>query len=347
MTTRANRLTPRAKTNGPVAGVDTAPAGHLRAYVDAIDRLGYDVTALLERAGLRRADLDDPDAAIPYTAFEGVICGALAMRHFPNFGAHLAAVTPLGAWQLLDYLVATTDTVRGALEQLVRYAHIVNAPMTLRLAHEGDAVRLLVEPGTDCFMVQYETSIVLHHLRSETGGRLSAHYVSLMDQPEDRTDLERLFGCPVRAPATWSGIEFPNESLRLPLRRRDPVLRRVLESQADTTAPSVGDRSTIARVRTALASRLARVPAIDVIARQLAMAPRTLQRRLAEEGVTYQELVATSRREAAERLLSNATLAVGEIGYLLGFSEPSAFHRAFKRWHDVTPQEYRRVHQRP
>ena len=66
-----------------------------------------------------------------------------------------------------------------------------------------------------------------------------------------------------------------------------------------------------------------------------------------EEGVTYQELVATSRREAAERLLTNATLAVGEIGYLLGFSEPSAFHRAFKRWHDSTPQEYRRSHQRP
>jgi len=81
------------------------------------------------------------------------------------------------------------------------------------------------------------------------------------------------------------------------------------------------------------------------VARHLAIAPRTLQRRLAAKGVSYQQVVDDVRRDAAERLLADPSLAVSQIGYLLGFSEPSAFHRAFKRWHDVTPQEYRQTTQ--
>jgi AraC-like DNA-binding protein len=83
------------------------------------------------------------------------------------------------------------------------------------------------------------------------------------------------------------------------------------------------------------------VPPIGVVARQLAIAPRTLQRRLAAQGMSYQQLVDVVRREAAERLLTDASMSIGEIGYLLGFSEPSAFHRAFRRWHSLTPHDYR------
>jgi AraC-like DNA-binding protein len=72
------------------------------------------------------------------------------------------------------------------------------------------------------------------------------------------------------------------------------------------------------------------------------MARRTLQRRLAAEGVSYKALVDSVRPEAAERLLAYRSLAVTEVGHLLVFSEPSAFHRAFRRWLGVTPLEYRR-----
>ena len=99
-------------------------------------------------------------------------------------------------------------------------------------------------------------------------------------------------------------------------------------------------------VRSVVVTRLARgLPDVDAVARHLAIAPRTLQRRLAAKGVSYQQVVDDVRRDAAERLLADPSLAVSQIGYLLGFSEPSAFHRAFKRWHDVTPQEYRQTTQ--
>jgi AraC-like DNA-binding protein len=346
MTTDAKRLTSRAKNRQPNASADaTQPASSLRAFTDALDRLGYDVASLLANAGLRRSDLDDPDGSIPCTAFDQVIGSACGERRIPNLGARLAAVTPIGAFPLLDYLVVSADTVGGALDQLVRYFHLVDAPVMLSVVHDDGSARLVVERATNPFIEQYETSIAVHHLRAETERRLGVSFVALMHEPDDTRELERQLGCPVRVPSTWSGIEFSRGSLQLPLRRRDPALRRVLEGHAAsvvTRQPSHDDRTTFARVRAALASRLGRgVPSIDLVAKQLAIAPRTLQRRLAAEDLSYLQVVDIERREAAERLLVDASLAVGEIGYLLGFSEPSAFHRAFKRWHQMTPLEYR------
>jgi AraC-like DNA-binding protein len=95
-------------------------------------------------------------------------------------------------------------------------------------------------------------------------------------------------------------------------------------------------------VRRALGSRIASGETrMSSIARQLGMSERTLQRRLAEEGASYQELLEEVRKAAAGRYLEESPLAIGEIAYLLGYSEPAAFHRAFRRWHATTPEDFR------
>jgi len=76
----------------------------------------------------------------------------------------------------------------------------------------------------------------------------------------------------------------------------------------------------------------------------LATSARSLQRKLAAAGTSFQELLDTTRRDAAARYLEDRTLSVGEVAYLLGYSEPAAFHRAFKRWNGITPLEFRRQH---
>jgi AraC-like DNA-binding protein len=231
----------------------------------------------------------------------------------------------------------------------VRYIQITSAPFTFATVEDEELVRLLVgserDAGATRFIAEYEASLVIHHLRAETKGRVRVAYVSLMHKPDDHRDLERLLACPVRAPSTWNGVAFPRDTMRVPLRRRDPALRRVLEGHAAdvvSRAPAIDDQSIAKRVHAVITSRLGRgVPDIRVAARQLAMSRRSLQRRLADEGVSYVQIVEQARRMTAERLLADASLAVSEIGYLLGFSEPSAFHRAFKRWYHMTPQEYR------
>jgi AraC-like DNA-binding protein len=80
---------------------------------------------------------------------------------------------------------------------------------------------------------------------------------------------------------------------------------------------------------------------LAVVARRLAMTPRTLQRRLAEAGSSFDALRDTARKHAAESYLAETELSIAEVAFVLGFSEPTAFHRAFKRWHKVTPQAFR------
>jgi AraC-like DNA-binding protein len=85
---------------------------------------------------------------------------------------------------------------------------------------------------------------------------------------------------------------------------------------------------------------------ISDIATKLAMTPRTLQRRLADEGTSFDKLRDLTRKSAAEAYLADPTLSIGEVTYLLGYAEPTAFHRAFKRWHGTTPQRFREKHRR-
>jgi AraC-like DNA-binding protein len=121
-------------------------------------------------------------------------------------------------------------------------------------------------------------------------------------------------------------------------------LRHVLEAQANDILARLPARAGLAlEVQRALAARVAGGDmGIDSLARQLAMSGRTLQRRLAAEGVSYQALLEDARKEAAERYISESILAIGEVAYLVGYSEPAAFHRAFKRWFGVTPEGFRR-----
>jgi AraC-like DNA-binding protein len=96
-------------------------------------------------------------------------------------------------------------------------------------------------------------------------------------------------------------------------------------------------------LRRVLASRVAGGDTrIQTVARQLAMSVRTLQRRLATEKLSYQDVLEEIRRQAAERYLSDSTLSAAEVGFLIGYSELAAFHRAFKRWRGMTPVQFRK-----
>ena len=153
----------------------------------------------------------------------------------------------------------------------------------------------------------------------------------------------RMIGCPIHKNASWSGFALSRETWQLSMRRRDPVLRKLLEQHANEIAAQVPAMDGVVRdVRRALASRFAKGEMqIQSVARALAISTRSLQRRLAAAGVTYQELLDQTRRETADRYLRVATFSIGEVAYLLGYSEAAAFHRAFKRWTGMGPQEFR------
>jgi AraC-like DNA-binding protein len=343
MTAHANSLTERDTPPAqPAARRWSMPANDVRAFINAYERLGYDAERLLASAGIPTADANDPDARVPAECLGRIIAAAQQQRLTPNMAMELARVTPLGAFPLLDYLVMTSDTVGAGIQHLARYYRLIGNPVVIEVKEGPDEIRVEMLSGAT-FSVEFLATLMVLHLRSETDGRFAPDSVNVSHKPDDAAAWESILGCPVHHTAPWNGLSVPRTSWSLPLRRRDPVLRQILEARADDVLSRLPARTGLAReVQRALASRVAGSDMrIEALARQLAMSPRTLQRRLAAEQVSYQELVDEARKEAAARYLGESTLAICEVAYLVGYSEPAPFHRAFKRWYGMTPERFR------
>jgi len=344
MAGRANSLTGRATT--PAGGVHlwSMPAHDVRTFVNGLERLGYDRPALLASAGLGDTHLDDADGWISCEAVGTIVSSAQRTRFTPNLGLELARITPLGAAPLLDYLVATSDTVGAGVRQLARYFRLVGNPVALEVHDEGEGdIRVEMGSGAAPFSYEYVASLMVLHFRGETDAHFAVTSISFQHTPDEVAVFERTLGCTVQAPSAWNGVSVPRDAWHLPLRRRDAVLRHVLESHADDIVARQPKRHGVALdVQRALAARVAvGNTKIGAVARDLAMSGRTLQRRLTAEGVSYQQLLDEARKEAAGRYISDPTVAICEIAYLAGYSEPAPFHRAFKRWYGVTPEVFR------
>jgi AraC-like DNA-binding protein len=355
MTPHAKSLTARATIARSRARTSPAPrpapsdadlvfsSQFVRPVVEALERSGLDAAALLARAGLPRTLLADPDGRVPCAQYGALL--TLAQQDLPHgsLALRLAQVTPIGAHALVDYLVLSSETVGEGLRRLSRYYRLVNATSPLVLHDHEDPIRVDVGAASLPFAAEYPIALTLLHLGRESEDRAVAQWVSFMHRPSDPAEFERALGCPVHVNAGWNGFALSRDVWRLPMRRRDPSLIRLLEPHAEAAVDGAATGATMRdSVRRAQARGLAAGDAtIEAVARTLAVSPRTLQRRLADEGTTFHRLLDDVRREAAERHLSDSALAIGEIAFVLGYSEPAAFHRAFRRWHRVTPQSFR------
>jgi len=321
------------------------PANDGRAFLDALGRLGYDMTDLRAAAGLQSSDFDDPDTRIPCTALDAFITRAQQQRFTPNMALELARVTPIGAYPLLDYLVLTSNTVGGGVAQLARYQRLIGNPVVLDIHEETNPVRVELTGTPAPFSIEYVVSLMVLHFRKETDGRFAPLEISFRHRPDDAAAFERVLGCRVLTGGDWNGMSTAADAWQLPLRRGDPVLRCVLEARAEDVLARLPSRTGLAQqVQRVLTARVAGGDTrIESVARELATSGRTLQRRLSSEGVSYQELLDDARREAAERYIRESTLAIGEIAYLVGYAEPAPFHRAFKRWFGTTPEEFQKA----
>jgi AraC-like DNA-binding protein len=326
-----------------VEGTPNFPINDLKVFLAGFARLGYKPEALLARAGLSDLEMEDPDVYIPCDRFGTVIGCAMRERPLKNVGVKIAAETPIGSFPLLDYLAVTSNTVGEAVKQLTHYFRIVVTPITLEVREDESPIRWVIR-APSAISVEFSVALDIFHLRAETEGRFRAEWLSFSHEPDDAAEIERMLGCPVRTRAQWNGIAISREAWDLPLRRRDPILRSLLEQQANEIIARIpNEDETSMEVRRLLAKRIVGGDTrIESVARELATTVRTLQRRLEEAGCSYQDLLEQTRRDAAEKYLSDRSLPIAEVAFLLGYSEPSAFHRAFKRWKKVTPQAFRK-----
>lgn len=249
----------------------------------------------------------------------------------------------------LGLSMKTAGTVGDALQRLVRYILVLTDTLEYELVEEdgGRRIVLLGRPhhrrgarlANECAL-----GAITSFVRAAVGSRVAPAAVSFRHAwPGSDAPHQAFFGCPVRFGAQWDAVHLDDRLLATRTRLADEGLSTYLLHQLDDLHRQRGERSLVAQVRSAVTDSLPDgLPSRAAVARRLALSERTLHRRLAEEGVSFQQLANTARREAAEALLADDRHTLTDVAYLTGFADQSAFTRAFKRWTGLTPQAHRR-----
>ncbi|MGH9862604.1 MAG: AraC family transcriptional regulator [Candidatus Acidiferrales bacterium] len=255
---------------------------------------------------------------------------------------------PVGAYRVYDFLMMASSTVGDCFRRMVAYYPLVNEALRFRVQmnNKGAQVELHSPAGSARIprpYVEFIFSLVLRRLRHMTGQEPPLREVDFaFAAPANIGPYHRRFAAPVRFGQTTNQIVFAREVLRLHLLQGDTELAEVLEEHAQRLMHRVpGEDQFPVAVRAAVEDALTSGAAeLSSVSRALGMSPRSLQRRLAENGLTYREVFDEVQWERCRKLLAERGMPLQEVSFALGFSEPSAFHRAFRRWSGMTPQEY-------
>jgi AraC-like DNA-binding protein len=246
--------------------------------------------------------------------------------------------------------VLNSPTIAAALDNTIRYMKVHNAAAEVTVATEGprtylrqSLIGLPVEGARQ--QSEYGLAVALNTIRMMVGSRWVPLEVQFAHQPPRQTSEHlRVFGAPVSFAAPTNAMVFDPEFVERQVPSADerlyPIMRRYLD-QVLQEMPRETDE--LASVRRAVGEIMREGdPKLADVARKVALSPRTLQRRLKEQGLDFKGLVDDTRRRFSLNYLKDPQHTLTEIAYLLGYSEVSAFNRAFKRWTGTTPVSYRR-----
>jgi len=329
------------------ATVSAGYAGNLVHYAVAH---GIDRAALIAQSGLDAAAFDDPDNRIPLEDYKALMRAAKAMTGDAALALHLGATQDFKEISVVGLICYAAPTMGEALMELNRYARLA---AEVEFPAEGgrfqiqprDGALWLVDTRSDPEDFPEMTESTWSRFISETARHFpDAPFAKAVHVPHERPVQADVYTQVLKVPVTFASplnaIEIDASWLSLPLHNPNRYVFGVLSEHADRLLADLqAAKSVRAQVEAHLIPMLHKGDmGMEQLARALGLSRPTLYRRLREEGVTYEALVDDLRRRMALHYLEGGKTSVSETAYLVGFSDPSSFSRAFKRWTGASPR---------
>jgi AraC-like DNA-binding protein len=331
----------------------TVAIGFVSGILSGVSRAGLVPGALLEHAEIATELLHDRTARVPvarYAALYRLINESLDDESFALFSRPLHR----GSFEFLCRAVLSAANLNEALERIARFLHVVLDDLDVELETSGRAAVIVISEdqalpvGAAGRVFAFEWLLRMIH---GLAAWLVAHPLPLDEvsfpypPPQHAADYELVFAPRYTFDAPRLEARFPAEWLALPVRRDEAALRVFLaDAPASITTLYRRDRALALRVREHLRAALPDQPGLPAIARRLFLSPRTLHRRLEEEGTSFRAVKDSLRRELATEWLTKTRRPLGRIGADLGFADAAAFYRAFTAWVGSGPRDYRKRH---
>lgn len=313
----------------------------------AIDASGIDAQKLFEDAGLDPQRLRNPGARYPVKRMTKLWKLAASATADPCFGLSVERFWHPTTLHALGYSWMASECLLEALQRTERYFRIVTNAGYVRLEETPDGFRFSLHSHPKAYAapeaIDAGMAMIIDMCRKAYGSNINPLRVSLQrSEPECKARFKAFFNAPIMFSAFENALYLNKEKLKEQLPTANAELVRANDLVITEYLARFDRNAIVMRARAYLIDRLSSGDVNEgSVAKALNLSLRSFQRRLKQEGITYKELVADIRRELAVIYIKNSQLSLSEITFLLGFSEPSNFSRAFKRWMGESPSDYR------
>ena len=325
--------------------VSVSVLSQMFSYLTSLD---VDIDAFLNSLGINPESVRSPDSYIPIETYLLIQDEAAEYVDDPYLGLHMGEFAEAGSWSILGYMMMNCKTLGEAFEKSARYHRIIGNLIEGNAHLRFNKVKVtLVTPPHAPHMSRhcYESTIssTVRMMRTLTGKDINPLEVTFIyPEPDSRSEYERVFQCPVLFGQKDNSFTIDLNVIFTPVKYANPDMLQYFENYAQEFLASVERQNEYARTVTKIILSKLDDEALSIkkVAKEMSVSVRTLQNRLKDEGVVFSELLTDTRKKLAKKYLTE-DYSVEQITYLLGFSEPSVFRKAFKKWSGVTPRQYR------
>jgi AraC-like DNA-binding protein len=335
-----------------MSGANTISSAVAVALIEAVRSLGLPVGALFQRIGIDPAAPLDAEQHVGAQSYLALWELVMQLVQDPAFPVRVGSRFEIEVLEAFGFLAMSCKTLREAYERTARFRSLYNTGSRWQLTVTGNQMRMTWHPWeltgrselAQRSVNEYEVAEMLASIRKLTDKHLVPTRIAFQHRaPRDTSVHRELLG---RAPdfdADFDGFEAEATWLDEPIRSHNARLREYFDKQCTQAQQAfANDPPFASQVRQRLVATMdGRRPDMQAIARTLGTSPRSLHRRLADEGTGFNDLLDEVRKDFAKRYLARPRLSIGEVGFLIGFTDSSAFFKAFRRWTGITPSEYR------
>ena len=322
-------------------------ASSARTLINYLIKNGYSQDILESRSGIELTELDRPDYRIDIHDFNHLWELAVSYTQDDALGLHIGEQVNSDQMGVVGNLFFNSKTLGEALNQFERLYRLVNESMEVSFSVDGEIACL----NYACKQPEFYNRASMDRTMSISISRAKAFIKEPLclesasfqhPEPHYRAEYDRIFNCPILFNQPSCSLRFNAKFLNYRLPQRNPYLYQVLRRHVNQLMRKLRPQEALTQeIRKHISKNLSK-NAVDAdnIAEKLHMSRQTLYRKLKQEGHVFQELVEDVRKEKALNYLQTGKYNLSEIAFLLGFSELSAFSRAFKRWCGISPAKY-------
>ena len=321
----------------------------LRLVHESMVKLDLDVQAIYRKCGVTAAHIQDTKSRLKHNATNVFWEVVEEVSQDKDIGLHVAENLPLFKGQVLEYLFLSSHTFGDGLNRALSYQRLLTDIASSYLENtNGKAALVLDTKLGDKLNHHFAECIslgIIRFFKSVTNDAFQPTRIEFMfPEPEDTSEYERIYGCEILFSRDRTVIQFSSEVLECQSIHAEPELLTLHEQVAEQHVARLEQEDMVFEVRRLIGELLDNQEvSLELVAKKLNMTPRHLRSMLTLAGTNFNQILGDYRSLLAKRLLVRTNESIDEIVYLTGFSEPSTFYRAFKRWTGLTPIEYRKT----